>query len=76
MFPQILDSLKGKRVVLTGGSRGIGEQMAYHYAKLGADIMITARRESRLQEVRIGIVLESPNKLRLLVWGDCLVQTP
>ena len=48
----ISESLNGKRVVLTGASSGIGEQMAYHYAKLGADLMITARRESRLQEVR------------------------
>ena len=30
---------------------GIGEQMAYHYAQMGAKIFITARTESKLQKV-------------------------
>ncbi|XP_052787866.1 hydroxysteroid 11-beta-dehydrogenase 1-like protein [Mya arenaria] len=45
------ESVKGKRVLVTGASTGIGEQIAYHYAKLGANVVITARREKRLQEV-------------------------
>lgn len=45
------DVLKGKRVVITGASAGIGEQMAYHYAKMGANVLITARTEKKLQEV-------------------------
>lgn len=45
------DSVKGKRVFITGASTGIGEQLAYHYARLGADIVITARRENRLKQV-------------------------
>lgn len=45
------DDVKGKRVLITGASTGIGEQMAYHYARLGADVMVTARRENRLKEV-------------------------
>ena len=44
-------SIEGKRVVITGASTGIGEQIAYQYAKLGAKILITARREGALQEV-------------------------
>ncbi len=47
-FPE---SLKGARVVVTGASTGIGEQMAYHYARFGAQIVITARREKVLQQV-------------------------
>ncbi len=47
----LTESVAGKRVVLTGASSGMGEQMAYHYARMGADILITARREYRLQEV-------------------------
>ncbi|KAK2153429.1 hypothetical protein LSH36_297g00030 [Paralvinella palmiformis] len=43
--------LSGKRVLVTGASMGIGEQMAYHYAKLGARLIITARTESRLKQV-------------------------
>ncbi|XP_060594508.1 hydroxysteroid 11-beta-dehydrogenase 1-like protein [Ruditapes philippinarum] len=45
------ETVKGKNVFITGASTGIGEQLAYHYAKLGANIVITARRERRLKEV-------------------------
>lgn len=37
--------------MVTGASTGIGEQMAYHYARFGAQIVITARRENVLREV-------------------------
>lgn len=43
--------LKGKNVIVTGASGGIGEQMAYHYARMGANVFITARSESRLKQV-------------------------
>ncbi|XP_047444144.1 hydroxysteroid 11-beta-dehydrogenase 1-like protein [Mugil cephalus] len=45
------ESLKGARVLVTGASKGIGEQMAYHYARFGAQIVITARKEKALQKV-------------------------
>ncbi|XP_078666723.1 hydroxysteroid 11-beta-dehydrogenase 1-like protein isoform X1 [Branchiostoma floridae x Branchiostoma belcheri] len=45
------ESLRGARVVVTGCSSGIGEQMAYHYARFGARVIITARREGRLKKV-------------------------
>ncbi len=45
------DTVRGKNIVITGSSTGIGEQMAYHYARLGANVLITARREERLQQV-------------------------
>lgn len=45
------ESLRGARVLVTGASTGIGEQMAYHYARFGAQIVITARREKVLSQV-------------------------
>ncbi|XP_048038904.1 hydroxysteroid 11-beta-dehydrogenase 1-like protein [Megalobrama amblycephala] len=45
------ESLKGARVLVTGASTGIGEQLAYHYARLGAQLIITARRGNVLEEV-------------------------
>ncbi|XP_064031327.1 hydroxysteroid 11-beta-dehydrogenase 1-like protein isoform X3 [Pogoniulus pusillus] len=45
------ESLVGARVLLTGASAGIGEQMAYHYARFGAEMVLTARREAVLQKV-------------------------
>lgn len=47
----VSESLRGARVLVTGASTGIGEQMAYHYARFGAQIVITARREKVLQQV-------------------------
>ncbi|KFP14242.1 Hydroxysteroid 11-beta-dehydrogenase 1-like [Egretta garzetta] len=46
------ESLSGARVLLTGASAGIGEQMAYHYARFGAEIVLTARREAVLQDLQ------------------------
>ena len=45
------DSLLGKTVLLTGASRGIGRQLAIHYARLGAKVVITARDEAALLRV-------------------------
>ncbi|XP_046907084.1 hydroxysteroid 11-beta-dehydrogenase 1-like protein [Hypomesus transpacificus] len=45
------ESLRGARVFVTGASTGIGEQTAYHYARLGAQLVITARREHVLHRV-------------------------
>ncbi|XP_066286028.1 hydroxysteroid 11-beta-dehydrogenase 1-like protein [Branchiostoma lanceolatum] len=45
------ESVRGATVVITGCSTGIGEEMAHQYARLGAKILITARRENRLKEV-------------------------
>jgi len=43
--------LNGKNVVITGGSTGIGEQIAYHYARMGARVLITSRTETNLKKV-------------------------
>ncbi|XP_031665972.1 hydroxysteroid 11-beta-dehydrogenase 1-like protein [Oncorhynchus kisutch] len=50
-FPS--ESVRCARVLVTGASTGIGEQVAYHYAKTGAQVVITARREYALQKIDI-----------------------
>ncbi|NWS77063.1 DHI1 dehydrogenase, partial [Crotophaga sulcirostris] len=45
------EMLRGKRVVVTGASSGIGEQMAYHLARMEAHLLLTARTEAKLQKV-------------------------
>ncbi|XP_062365319.1 11-beta-hydroxysteroid dehydrogenase 1 [Cinclus cinclus] len=45
------EMLRGKRVIVTGASTGIGEQMAYHLARMGSHILVTARTEAKLQNV-------------------------
>ena len=42
--------LKGKRVVVAGGSRGIGRSIALAFAGEGADVSICARSEGALRE--------------------------
>ncbi|XP_055402559.1 hydroxysteroid 11-beta-dehydrogenase 1-like protein isoform X2 [Bubalus kerabau] len=44
-------SLQGARVLLTGVSAGIGEELAYHYARLGSHLVLTAHTEALLQQV-------------------------
>ncbi|GAB6022868.1 hypothetical protein CHUAL_006966 [Chamberlinius hualienensis] len=45
------NTIRGKRVLVTGASSGIGEKVAYQYAKLGAKLVITARRAELLEKV-------------------------
>nr|WP_315042185.1 SDR family oxidoreductase [uncultured Moraxella sp.] len=51
-----LDSLKGvgkgKTVLITGASSGIGAMMARYFAYLGYDLAICARREERLNQIK------------------------
>ena len=43
-------SLEGKKVLVTGGSTGIGRTTAIECSKLGASVIITGRNVQRLQE--------------------------
>ncbi|KAF7136542.1 hypothetical protein RHSIM_Rhsim08G0192300 [Rhododendron simsii] len=45
------ENVSGKVVLITGASSGIGEHLAYEYAKGGACLVLVARREMQLQEV-------------------------
>ncbi|XP_072960430.1 11-beta-hydroxysteroid dehydrogenase A-like [Typha angustifolia] len=48
LFPE---DITHKVVLITGASSGIGEQLAYQYAKKGAALALVARREASLREV-------------------------
>ncbi len=43
--------LSGKTAIITGGSKGLGEQMAYALAEVGADIALVSRTRADLDKV-------------------------
>lgn len=47
-----LFDLTGKTALITGGSRGLGLQMAEALGEMGAKVAITARKEGELEEAR------------------------
>ena len=47
-----MDKLKGKVAIITGASSGIGRATAYALASEGCDLVLTARREELLIEVK------------------------
>ncbi|KAG5537219.1 hypothetical protein RHGRI_024607 [Rhododendron griersonianum] len=61
------ENVSGKVVLITGASSGIGEHLAYEYAKGGACLVLVARREKQLQEVAC--------KARRLGSPDVIVET-
>ena len=46
---QQLFDLKGKNALITGGSRGLGLQMAHALGEAGARVMLSARKEDELE---------------------------
>ena len=47
--------LESKRVMITGGSSGLGRAMALRFAREGAKVVITGRRQGALDETRRAI---------------------
>jgi len=50
-----LFDLDGRTAVVTGGSRGIGLQMATALGEMGARVALTARRQDELDQARAGL---------------------
>ncbi|PVV01992.1 hypothetical protein BB560_003567 [Smittium megazygosporum] len=53
--------LQNKTVFITGATAGIGEACAWNFAKAGASLVISGRRESRLNELSKAIKNECPS---------------
>ena len=46
------ERLKGKRVLITGATAGIGKAAAHQFALAGCDLILTGRRKSRLESLK------------------------
>lgn len=52
-------NLKGKNIIVTGGSLGIGKETAKQLRAKGANVLITGRSETRLQAAMRGVDVQS-----------------
>lgn len=53
---------------ITGASSGFGKAMAQTFAKAGYSLVLTGRREDRLQEIKSSIEKDYPVQVKLLVY--------
>ncbi|MBA3232337.1 MAG: SDR family NAD(P)-dependent oxidoreductase [Propionibacteriales bacterium] len=63
------DALRGKRVVVTGASSGLGTATAADLARLGATVHLVGRKQSRLREAAALISEDVPEAV--LVVDEC-----
>jgi 3-oxoacyl-[acyl-carrier protein] reductase len=66
--PASLQSLENKTVLVTGASAGIGWATALAFARQGANLVVTARREERLKE--LVALVEALGRRAAYVAGD------
>ena len=65
---------EGSVVVITGASSGMGREMAYRYAKRGCKVVIAARRQERLDQIKDECLKKYGNKDVLAVVTDVSVE--
>lgn len=58
-------NLKGKTVFITGSSSGIGEACAISFASAGANLVLSARRYKKLEEIKEKILKDFPVKIHI-----------
>ncbi|KAI0288739.1 NAD-P-binding protein [Russula brevipes] len=54
-------TFKGQVVLITGASRGIGQELALQYSKAGASLVLVSRRQEGLDETRAAILKDVPS---------------
>ncbi|MBK5279045.1 MAG: SDR family oxidoreductase [Bacteroidia bacterium] len=65
-----------KKVIwLTGASSGIGEALAYEFARMGAKIILSARRKEELDRVRGNCIPQTHANIRVLPLDLALPET-
>jgi len=70
------ESLADKVVWITGASSGIGEALAKEYARRGARLVLSARRQEELERVRDGLVNSEEHVVLPLDLGQSEAMAP
>lgn len=60
-----LYDLNGKNILLTGASRGLGEQIARSMWKRGANLLLVARSEKALSKIRAELVVSAQGEQKI-----------
>jgi 3-oxoacyl-[acyl-carrier protein] reductase len=63
--------LKGKKILITGGSSGIGLSIARKCLNEGATVIITGRNDSKLKSIKAS---EGNESLKIMVWDVSIVR--
>jgi NAD(P)-dependent dehydrogenase (short-subunit alcohol dehydrogenase family) len=66
-YENTLFDLRGRSALVTGGSRGLGRQIAQILAQAGAEVLICGRTESTLREAAASIQHETGSRTEWLV---------
>lgn len=57
------DALKGKTIIITGGGTGLGKSMGKYMLELGANLVITSRKEEVLKETAEELMNQTGGKV-------------
>ena len=63
------DALKGKTIVVTGGGTGLGKAMTRYFLQLGAQCLITSRKDDVIQQTATELSQETNGKC---IWSICI----
>ncbi len=66
------DNLTGKRVVITGATGGLGREISFMFAKLGANLTLACRNLELAEKLKIEIENEVKNAKIDIVWLDLI----
>lgn len=65
----LTDRFKGKRVLVTGGTSGIGFEIAKEFLSEGADVMITGRNQETLEKAKNELSLLNKGMVYSINWN-------
>ncbi len=57
------DSLKGKTIIITGGGTGLGRSMGKYFLELGANLVITSRKQDVIDKTAQELSTETGGKV-------------